>query len=139
MTNPEVQKQVLDGFRMELAPETPEDVVEVVCKRCWDANPESRWTVSQVARAMEAISGAKPPAQNKVKGVSASSSLPSLLFCFQKNMTQATNNTEVTVDRTTEDRTKEDKGEGKKASKPKARQKASTRKSAPSRKKGARS
>lgn len=65
MNNAEVQTKVLEGFRMEMAPDTPEAVVELITKHCWDANPDTRWTMAQIAREFETITGCKPPEQKK--------------------------------------------------------------------------
>ncbi|KAI6201723.1 Tyrosine-protein kinase [Aphelenchoides besseyi] len=121
MSNADVQKQVLEGYRMELAPDTPEDVIELVNKHCWDASPETRWNMSQVARELERITGCKPPIQNRIK----------------TRKCAITTNTEATVERTTEDRTREEQAK-KPTSSSRPRRLTSTKKRAATRKKNPR-
>uniref|UniRef100_A0A7E4VCI9 Non-specific protein-tyrosine kinase n=1 Tax=Panagrellus redivivus TaxID=6233 RepID=A0A7E4VCI9_PANRE len=65
MSNAEVQTKVVEGFRMELNVETPEAVVELINQHAWDVDPETRYSMSQVARELEKITGGTPPAANK--------------------------------------------------------------------------
>ncbi|KAH7730193.1 TK/FER protein kinase [Aphelenchoides avenae] len=61
MGNAEMLKFVLDGLRMEMPVDTPADVWELIVKRCWDGNPDTRWSMEQVARQLEKITGLAPP------------------------------------------------------------------------------
>jgi tyrosine-protein kinase Fer len=69
MNNTEVQTKVLEGYRMELPSDTSGEVVELVTKHCWDANPEARFSMAEVAKTLEKITGVHPP--KKSKGVSS--------------------------------------------------------------------
>lgn len=50
MTPTDTQMFVLNGKRLEFPADTPKPAAELVTKRCWDANPETRWSMDQVSR-----------------------------------------------------------------------------------------
>ncbi|VDM47920.1 unnamed protein product, partial [Toxocara canis] len=58
--------QVLCGYRMEFPRSTPKEVADMILTRCWDANPDKRWNMYQVAREFEAYTNAKPPPETVV-------------------------------------------------------------------------
>ncbi|KHN74182.1 Tyrosine-protein kinase Fps85D [Toxocara canis] len=66
MGNGEVQQRVLCGYRMEFPRSTPKEVADMILTRCWDANPDKRWNMYQVAREFEAYTNAKPPPETVV-------------------------------------------------------------------------
>lgn len=92
MTNAEVQTKVVEGFRMELNVETPEPVVELINQHCWDNDAETRYSMSQVARELEKITGGTPPAANKEAGKKSKNK--------NKGTVEQTIDKDVTIERT---------------------------------------
>ncbi|KAK0420756.1 hypothetical protein QR680_014866 [Steinernema hermaphroditum] len=64
MTVGEVNAKVKSGYRMPLPECTPTDMHQIVEVRCWSDSPNDRWAMSEIARALERITGTAKPTKN---------------------------------------------------------------------------
>ncbi|KAK0409298.1 hypothetical protein QR680_004461 [Steinernema hermaphroditum] len=82
MSSVQASEKVISGYKMSMPTETPDAVVELVVENCWAMNPERRYTMAQVARALEAITTCAQPSSSQ--SVSGSSKTKSKMPPIQK-------------------------------------------------------
>lgn len=63
MTNAEVKEKVIGGYKMQFPDETPQDLVDLIMNHCWAFKAEDRWTMSQVVKKLQEITGIPAPNQ----------------------------------------------------------------------------
>ncbi|CAJ0569536.1 unnamed protein product, partial [Mesorhabditis spiculigera] len=55
MTVAEVNVKVKEGYRMDLPPDMPPDVKQIIEVKCWSDNPNDRFTMKDISKALERI------------------------------------------------------------------------------------
>lgn len=59
LTVAEVNRKVKEGYRMEMPPECPVEISNLIIKHCWTESTNTRWSMKQIVKSLELITHSK--------------------------------------------------------------------------------